>query len=221
MADDITKKKPWYEVLAALTPLILGLCVTGVGTFFAQVYNFRQLQITQLNALDKFRSLLVSENPYDREFAYASFAALGHEQLALKLIQLKQDSAGRAVAQEITLSASASGAAKADASAALSMLPAQVYVQIASESQRDKAKEVVAALQQRGYVTPGIENVAGKADSPKNTNVRYFNDGDKATAEAIVAVLKEKGIATAYAYRVAQFKVKPGSLEVWFSADTR
>jgi hypothetical protein len=219
MADEIANKKPWYEVLAALTPLILGLCITGVGTFFTQVYNFRQLQITQLNALDKFRSLLVSENPYDREFAYASFAALGHEQLALKLIQLKQDSAGRSVAQEIKLSGSAT--AKADASAALSTIPAQVYVQIASESQREKAKEVVAALQQRGYVTPGIENVAGKADSPKNTNVRYFNDEDKATAEAIAAILKEKGIATAYAYRVAQFKVKPGSLEVWFSADTR
>jgi hypothetical protein len=219
MPDEVTKQKPWYEVLAALTPLILGLCITGVGTFFTQVYNFRQLQITQLNALDKFRSQLVSENPYDREFAYASFAALGHEQLALKLIQLKQDSAGRSVAQEIKLSGSAT--AKAEASAALSTIPAQVYVQIASESQREKAKEVVAALQQRGYVTPGIEDVSGKADSPKNTNVRYFNDEDKAAAEAIAAILKEKGIATAYAYRVAQFKVKPGSLEVWFSADTR
>ncbi len=215
MADDISKKKPWYEVLAALTPLILGLCVTGVGAFFTQVYNFRQLQLNQLDALDKFRTLLISENPYDREFAYASFAALGHEQLALKLIQVKQDSAGRSVAQEIRLSGS--GSVKAEASAALSAIPAQVFLHISAESQRQAAKDVAAELQHKGYVIPGIENIAGKADAPKNTNVRYFNDEDRPAAEDIVSVLKEKGISDAYAYRVSQFKVKPGSIEIWFS----
>lgn len=219
MADEVAKKKPWYEVLAALTPLILGLCITGVGAFFTQVYNFRQLQVNQLNALEKFRVLLVSEDPYDREFAYASFAALGHEQLALKLIQIKQDTAGRSVAQEIKLTGS--GAAKAEASAALSAIPVQVFLHIASEAQREKAMQVVTVLQQRGYVTPGIENISGKAESPKNTNVRYFNDEDKTTAEAIATILKDNGIPRAYAYHVSRFKVKPGSLEVWFSLDIK
>lgn len=219
MADEIAKKKPWFEILAALTPLILGLCVTGVGAFFTHVYNFRQLEVNQLNALDKFRTLLVSENPFDREFAYASFTALGHEQLALRLIQLKQDSAGRSVVQQIKLSGSAT--AKAEASAALSTIPVQVFVQIASELQREKAKEILAVLQQRGYLTPDIENVSGKADSPKKTNVRYFNDEDKPTAETIASVLKEKGIADAYANHVSRYKVKPGSLEIWFSADVK
>ena len=219
MADEVAKTKPWYEILVALTPLILGLSVTGVGAFFTHVYNFRQLEVNQLNALDKFRSLLVSENPFDREFAYASFTALGHEQLALKLMQIKQDSAGRSVAQQIQISGSAS--ARTEASAALSAIPVQVFLQIASESQRDKAKEVVTALQQRGYVTPGIENISGKADSPKKTNVRYFNDEDKPIAETIASILKERGIADAYAYHVSQFKVKPGSLEIWFSADAK
>ncbi len=219
MGDAEAKKKPWYEVLAALTPLILGLCVTGVGAFFTQVYNFRQLQLNQLSALEKFRSLLVSENAYDREFAYASFAALGHEQLSLKLIQIKQDTAGRSVAQEIKLTGS--GAAKAEASAALSTIPVQVFLHIASESQREKAKEVVTVLQQRGYVTPGIENVSGKADIPKKTNVRFFNDEDRPAAEAIAAILNEKGITEAYTYHVSRFKVKPGSLEVWFSLDAK
>lgn len=66
MDEEITKKKPWYEVLTALTPLILGLCVTAAGMFFTQIYTFRQLQLNQLDVLDKFRSLLLSENPYDR-----------------------------------------------------------------------------------------------------------------------------------------------------------
>lgn len=209
--------KRWVEVLAALTPLILGLCITGVGTLFTQVYNHRQLQLNQLNVLDKFRPLLVSDNPFDREFAYASFAALGYEDLALKLMQLKQDSAGRAVAQGIAISGGSS--AKSEAAVALSSIPAQVYIQIASEAQRDKAKELLTELQKRGYSMPGIENVAGKADSPKRTNVRYFNDQDKAIAEAIVLVLKEKGISSATAYRVNHLKARPGSLEIWFAPE--
>lgn len=219
MGDEVRKKKPWYEVLSALTPLILGLCITGVGTFFTRVYDLRQLQLNQLSALDKYRTLLVSDNPYEREFAYASFAALGYEQLAIKLIQIKQDAAGRSVVQEIKLTGTA--AAKAEASTALSSLPIRVFLHIASEAQRGKAKDVIAVLQQRGYVTPGIENVSGKAVIPKNTNVRYFNDEDKPTANAIVTILKEKGISNAYAYRVPRFKVSPGSFEVWFSAEVK
>lgn len=45
-----------------------------------------------------------------------------------------------------------------------SAIPVQVFLHIASESQRDKVKEVVVALQKRGYVTRGIKNIAGKAD---------------------------------------------------------
>lgn len=216
MADELLKRKSWYEVLAVLTPLILGLCVAGVGAFFTHVYNFRQLQMNQLDILDKFRTQLISENPYDREFAYASFTALGHEQLALKLMQIKKDSAGRSVAQEIKLSGSTT--AKSEASAALSMIPVQVFFHIASETQRQTAKDVAGTLQQKGYVIPGIENIAGKADVPGSTSVRYFNDEDRAAAEVIATVLKDKGFTNAKALRVPQFKVTPGSIEVWFSA---
>lgn len=216
MTDKPSKRKPWYEALSVLTPLILGLCVTGVGAFFTHVYNFRQLQLNQLNALDKFRTQLISENPYDREFAYASFTALGHEQLALKLMQIKKDSAGRAVAQEIKLSGSTS--ARSEASAALSTIPVQVFMHIASESQRQKAKDVAAVLRQKGFVVPGIENISGKADPPKKTNVRYFNNEDEKAARAIESVLQENGFTDTNAFPVPQYKVTPGSLEVWFSS---
>jgi hypothetical protein len=217
MDSDAPKKKQWHEILASLTPLILGVAITGVGAAFTQVYNFRQLQLNQLNALEKFRPLLVSENSYDREFAYASFAALGYEQLAFKIIQMKQDTAGRAVVEEIRQSGSA--AAKEEASAALSSIPARVFVHIASEVQLAKVKDIVLALQDRGFVVPGVENVSGKAELPKNTNVRYFNAEDKPAAEAIAELLREKGVAGAYASNVTRYKVKPGSLEVWFSAE--
>ncbi|MEO8653482.1 MAG: hypothetical protein ABI409_05100 [Ramlibacter sp.] len=47
----------------------------------------------------------------------------------------------------------------------------------------------------------------------------YFNDADKTNAESIAASLKSRGFASAHAKKVTLFKVKPGSLEVWFSSD--
>lgn len=218
-AEKKSTTKPWHEILASLTPLIVGICVTGVGTFFSHVYNDRQLQLNQLTALDKFRPLLISENPFDREFAYASFVALGYEELALKLMQLKQDSAGRAVAQDIA--ASSSGAAKSEASAALEKIPAQVYLHIADEGQRDKAKAVQQNILEKGFTVPGIENVSGRAELPRNTSVRYFNEQDKASAESIVNSLKSQGLNSASAKYYSGLKARPGSIEVWMSPGDR
>jgi hypothetical protein len=62
--------------------------------------------------------------------------------------------------------------------------------------------------------------VAGKAELPEKTNVRYFNVEDGPAAETIAELLKTNGVPDAYVYNVShRFKVKPGSLEVWFSPD--
>lgn len=99
MADD--KPKDLWDKLASVTPLILGLAVTGVGAVFTQVYNFRQLQLNQIQALDKLRPLLTSEKPEEREFGYASFAALGYEDIAVRIVRLKSDESGRSVLVEL------------------------------------------------------------------------------------------------------------------------
>ncbi|NTV96661.1 MAG: hypothetical protein HGA75_14830 [Thiobacillus sp.] len=217
MSECPTPTKSWHEVLVALTPLILGICITGVGALFTQIYNYRQLQLNQLDALDKFRPLLVSENPLDREFAYASFAALGYEDLAVRLISVKQDSAGRAVVQEIKTSGSSE--TKAAASAALARLPAQVYLQIDTEAQRGKAKVLTAALQQSGFQPQGIENIAGKATSPKANEVRYFREEDKSAAEAIARTLGEQGVKDVRVRLIGFLKARPGSIEVWLAGE--
>ena len=220
MPEGSSQSKPWYEILASLTPIILGIGITGVGAFFTQVYNYRQLQLNQLAALDKFRPLLVSENPYEREFAYASFAALGYEDLALKIIAVKRDGAGRAVVQDIQSSGNA--AAKVAASAALASLPAQVYIHIGTESQRAKAKELSAALQLAGFQPLGIENVGRRTESPKVSEVRYFNDDDKQFAEAIATVLREQGGGKEVrSRRITFLKARPGSIEVWLANETK
>jgi hypothetical protein len=215
--DKEGNRKNWHEILASLTPLILGLAVTAVGAVFTQVYNFRQLELTQLSALEKFHPLLLSENPYDREFAYASFSALGYEQLALRIIGMKQDTAGRAVLEEIKQSGST--IAKQQASNALMSVPARVLLHVGSEAQKEHAKAIVSKLQERGFIVPAVQNVFGNAELPHKTNVRYFNTEDRVSAEAITNILTSNGVPDAYTSNVTRFKVRPGSLEVWFSAD--
>jgi len=121
------------------------------------------------------------------------------------------------VVQEIQ--STTTGTARAAASATLSAIPVQVYIQIGNQNQKPRAEAVRAALQEKGYVVPAIENVAGKADLPKRTNVRYFNVQDKSVAEDLVKTLREHGSTSAYAYAVSRLKVKPGSLEIWYSPE--
>jgi hypothetical protein len=99
VADD--KPKDFWDKLASVTPLILGIAVTGVGAFFTQVYNFRQLQLNQITTLDKLRPLLNSDKPEERVFGYASFAALGYENIAVRIVRLKNDEAGRSFLVEL------------------------------------------------------------------------------------------------------------------------
>lgn len=95
------KSKDTWDKISALTPLILGVAITGVGALFTQIYNYRQLQLNQITALEKLRPLLTSEKAEDREFGYASFVALGYEEVAIKIIQINKDQSGRRALQDI------------------------------------------------------------------------------------------------------------------------
>lgn len=216
MSNSPKTVRPWLEILVGVTPLLIGLLVTGGGAYFTHVYHTKQIQIGQLEALDKLRAPLLSEDPYEREFAYFSFVLLGYEQLALKLIQLKKDGAGRSVAQDIKRNGSA--AAKANALATLAILPIYVALYADSNSQRKAAEIGAKYLKQDRYPATTIEAISGKAEIPTTTEVRYFNNEDKDSAESIASILKTSGLADASAIHVSQFKVKPGSIEVWIGS---
>jgi hypothetical protein len=98
------KSKDAWDKLAALTPLIIGLLVTGVGATFTNIYNYRQLQLNQITALEKLRPLLVSKEAQDREFGYSAFVALGYEQIAIKIIASSQDQSGRKILNKLATS---------------------------------------------------------------------------------------------------------------------
>lgn len=119
MPDSTEKRKDLWDKVSSITPLILGIAVTGVGAFFTQIYNYRQLQLNQITALEKLRPLLTSDKADEREFGYASFAALGYEDVAVRIIQIKKDQSGRTVLLELQktggnpqLQANATGALK-------------------------------------------------------------------------------------------------------------
>jgi hypothetical protein len=196
---------------------LIGIFVTGGGAYFTKLYNDRQLQLTQLSALDKFRPLLLSDDPAEREFAYASFRELGYEQLALRIIDLKRDPAGRAVVQDIEQTGSAD--ARQFASMALKMLPVQVYLHIGNAGQESRAKSVAAALQEAGLKSMGIENVAGKASLPDVTQVRYFNEADKDVANKVLDILKSNGVQSSETRLLTFLRAPPGSLEIWFASE--
>ncbi len=119
MTNEENKKDIW-DKMAAVTPLLLGILVTGVGAVFTHVYNFQQLQLNQIDALDKLRPLLTAENLQDREFAYSSFVALGYERLAIRLIEIQRDQTGRSVL--VQLKNTGTKETRAKASAALEVL---------------------------------------------------------------------------------------------------
>lgn len=105
MVGSAKKRKDFWDKLSSITPLVLGVAITGVGAAFTHIYNFRQLQLNQITALEKLRPLLTSNKPEEREFGYASFVALGYEDVAVRIIQINKDQSGRPVLVELKKSA--------------------------------------------------------------------------------------------------------------------
>lgn len=99
LSIDIRKspKKGRLEILASLSPLISGVLISGVATIATILYNERQVQLAQFNALDKYRAHLSSDDPLDREFGYQAFVALGYEDFVIRLIGSRRDDAGTSV----------------------------------------------------------------------------------------------------------------------------
>jgi hypothetical protein len=98
-------------------------------------------------------------------------------------------------------------------------LPPTVYLQIADESQRGLAEQLRTRLRALGLPAPGIED-RGHA-SPATTDVRYYFDSDRATADKVVAAVREIGIQVAAPRKMqAVPTARPGLLEVWFGRDS-
>lgn len=108
-------------------------------------------------------------------------------------------------------------------------VPPRVYLHIAEEGQRPAAQALQTALIEVGFIVPAIQNVAGKAYVPLESEVRYFAS-DNRTAELarkIAAVasdqkLVRRGLKLSPEKPSARdFKISTditSHFEVWFAA---
>jgi hypothetical protein len=107
MADEpnttIPTGKDFWDKISASTPLLIGLFITAGGTYLGAIHNIRQDKLAEVTTLEKYKDLLASDKPVNREFAYGMFVTLGYGFLALKLISITGDQAGTQVVESIKL----------------------------------------------------------------------------------------------------------------------
>lgn len=217
--ESSSHRKSLWEILVMLTPLIVGIGVTGVGMLFTHHYNNRQIQLGQVELLGKYRDLLQSKNDFDRAFAYEAFSVLGYRDMAVRLIANRQDPAGRDVLREAEKAGAES--TQAQAKAVLKTLPSKVYIHTTSSKQNVLVGPLRMALEEKGFVVADdVQDVSGKVGLPKKANVRYFNPADEETAKAVVGILEQQKIP-AYPVQIGGYKTRPGNIEIWFGAATQ
>jgi hypothetical protein len=219
------------EVISKIVSAVfLPIVLLVLGTWFSrqqkQSEEMRSLAESNANRLTTLLKSLSSDNPRERLLATKVTEYFGaHNQLPNELVPALLEISATDPSKDVSDSAFRSLAATAQANqtlaptiaTALRTLPARVYIQIASPAQRDKARQIQQKLIDAGFVVPGIEDISGKADIPRATSVRYFNDEDKANAEKIVEILRTNSSNSPFAYRVSNLHARPGTLEIWFS----
>jgi hypothetical protein len=101
------KGRDFYDKVTALTPIITGGLITLLLGFLSQEvsrdYNNRQIEIARLNTITDLCKYIQNADPKQREYGYTMFSALGQQALAIHLITLSGDEAGREFLQRLIL----------------------------------------------------------------------------------------------------------------------
>lgn len=107
LASGIKKnEKNQRPLVRFLAPIISSVILSLAATYATWTYNARQMQLAQIEALDKYRSYLNSEDPTERKFGYQAFEELGYKEFVLKLIDERLDWAGINISRSIESSGS-------------------------------------------------------------------------------------------------------------------
>jgi hypothetical protein len=191
MSEQQGRSKDMWDKLGAITPLILGLIVTGGAALFGAIHNSKQDKLAEIAALEKFQAKLNSTDPSDREFGYSAFAALGYEEIALRLIRLQKDRSAEDIVNSIKASNS-SLAAQADAT--LKELreardPSGKIAKFTTSS--DGTISFADAWDEKNVVPVEIPQLRGIPGAPLDGTIRFYKD---AAADLQAAFLElEKG----------------------------
>ena len=238
-------QKLWGFLNSTLGIWFLSTCLVGAITFFYSEYQTKKAKEEEAKQfkIEHARhnaSMIIVLLPYlasqdEKQWQLAieitKYLKLNGElpgelESALVGIVRSADTAKTSVSQQAKINAAASvidipGDAVQGKTTGLASLPARVYVHISNDRQKQLAKQLEVRLRAENFITPGIENVAGKASIPNEAEVRYYRTEEKEEAIKIVAILKTIG---------AGFKVKdtpqripgtgrgtrPRHYEIWF-----
>jgi hypothetical protein len=165
--DLLSSKKGggFLAALQSLSPFLSTVLISGAATFATMAYNENQLKLSQIEALDKYRTYLVSEKPEEREFGYQSFIALGYEPFVVKLIKARKDSAGISTLISIDNS-------KPDSKKQAEATADDIMRSAPSPDQKEAPSPVSSQSQERE--TEGWAYLGHFVDSKKTWQTRYF-----------------------------------------------
>lgn len=113
------RKKDFWDKLSAVGPLIAGLIISGIGSWFTYTYNQRQIRLQEVQTVEKFIPHLLGDQE-SKELAILAISSLGNTRLATELA-VRYPSSGTAAALE-SLSATGDTTAQQLADEAISML---------------------------------------------------------------------------------------------------
>lgn len=83
-------REPFFRFLV---PIIATLIASLGATLVTYVYNQKQIELAQIEALDKYHSYLNSKDPVTREYGYFVFEELGHSDFVNRLALGREDPA--------------------------------------------------------------------------------------------------------------------------------
>jgi hypothetical protein len=104
-------KKDFFDKLSSLS----GVFIAFAAFMATYLYNGNQIKLqelktkseikaTEIQMLEKCMKYITSEKPKEREFGYSIFSNMGYQELAISLIDIKNDSAGINVVKNIAKS---------------------------------------------------------------------------------------------------------------------
>jgi hypothetical protein len=121
-----TARTPWYEVLSKLSPLVLGIFITGGGAWATNRVQEGQLQLSQVNSLFLFLPKMQSKNAAECVSAFEAFTGDSLEQLVVHIIDRTKEPCGRPKLRAVAQSANRETRELAEN--ALRNLPIQVFM---------------------------------------------------------------------------------------------
>jgi hypothetical protein len=109
---------------------------------------------------------------------------------------------------------------KSTASETIAKIPPRVYFHIRNDSQRGKAEQIAAKLQEQGFIVPGIERLD---TGPTNTELRFFNGSEPADTQRLVNALNQLGLKVNQVDLSNRYKnstsIRPRHYELWINAN--